>query len=283
MPLSRKCISDFISILFVFAIILIPNIVFSQLIVKGRVIYRTDAIPAAAVSVGLLNHKGIETMTNAAGIFALHIDNSRSNDTVVISSVGYQSIKLPVHIALKRSEFILSEIVKNLEGVTVFNSHEVIGSMSESVGYYRSWSSEKTGGEIGRIFKLPYKQFKIDKIRFKAGNTCDTCSLRIHIRKVVNGIPGDEILGDSISILVHKLSLDSKIPEFDLTPYDLTFSEKEFFVGVEVLSCGNGKKGSCSFSFAGTEKGEYVFKSRTANEWRTTDDYTIYLKLFLRF
>ncbi|MEP7236983.1 MAG: carboxypeptidase-like regulatory domain-containing protein [Ferruginibacter sp.] len=283
MPLSRKPVPYFIAIFFAFGIISIPNLAFAQLTVKGRVIYKTDDAPAAAVSVWLLNHKGIETMTNAAGIFSLHLDNSRTNDTVVISSVGYQSIKLPVNIAVKKSEFVLSEIVKNLEGVTVFNSHEVIGSMSESVGYYRSWSYDKTGGEIGRIFKLPYKQFKIDKIRFKAGNTCDTCALRIHIRKVVNGMPGDEILADSISVLVNRLSLDSKVPEFDLTPYDLIFTEKEFFVGIEVLSCGNGKKGSCSFSFAGTEKGEYVFKSRATNEWRTTDDYTIYLKLFLRF
>jgi hypothetical protein len=84
-------------------------------------------------------------------------------------------------------------------------------------------------------------------------------------------------------MFVNRLSLDTKIPEFDLTPYDFTFTENEFFVGIEVLNCGNGKKGFCSFSFAGTEKGEYVFKSKAEADWKTTDDYTIYLKLFLRF
>ena len=107
--------------------------------------------------------------------------------------------------------------------------------------------------------------------------------LRLHIRKVENGIPGEEILTDSVSVFVNRLSLDTKIPEFDLTPYDLTFTEKEFFVGIEELGCGNGKKGFCSFSFAGTEKGEYVYKSKATREWASTDDYTIYLKLFLRF
>ena len=256
--------------------------VIAQVTIKGKVIYRSDAMPAAFASIGLLNHKSIETMTNFAGNFSLHIDNSKSTDTVVISSVGYQSIKMPVSIAAKRSEFVLSEVVKSMEGVTVWNS-QVIGSMSESVGYYRSWKHENTGGEIGRIFHLPYKKFKIDKIRFKAGNLCDTCLLRVHIRKVADGLPGEEILGDSISMFVNHLSLDMKIPEFDLTPYDLTFTEKDFFVGIEVLNCGNGKKGFCSFNFAGTEKGEYVYKSKGTNEWQTTDDYTIYLKLFLRF
>ncbi len=282
MPLSSKRILYFISFLFTIAIILIPNMVIAQLTIKGKVIYRTDAMPAAFASVTLLNHKSIETMTNFAGNFSLHIADSKSNDTVVISSVGYQSIRMPLYVAAKRSEFVLSEMVKSMEGVTVWNT-QVIGSMSESVGYYRSWKHENTGGEIGRIFHLPYKKFKIDKIRFKAGNLCDTCLLRVHIRKVVDGLPGEEILGDSISMFVNHLSLDMKIPEFDLTPYDLTFIEKDFFVGIEVLNCGNGKKGFCSFNFAGTEKGEYVYKSKGSNEWQTTDDYTIYLKLFLRF
>lgn len=283
MFLEGKSYSYFIAFITVSAILLMPGIVFSQTTIKGKVSYNDDAAPAAFVNVEIINRKGIETMTNFAGNFSLHIPDSKSNDTVVISSVGYKSIRLPVKVAAKRSKFVLSESVKDMDGVTVFNSHEVVGSTAETVGYYRSWNSEKTGGEIGRIFNLPYKKFKIDKIRFKAGNTCDTCLLRLHIRKVIEGIPGEEILSDSISVFVNNLSLDTKIPEFDLTPYDLTFSEKEFFVGIEVLGCGNGKKGFCSFSFAGTEKGEYVYKSKRTNEWASTDDYTIYLKLFLRF
>lgn len=222
-------------------------------------------------------------MSDKAGYFQLPVTEAEKKDTLIISSVGYKTIKMPVSEALAKSVFTLSEIVKTIDGVTVFNSHEVIGSQSESVGYYRSWNNEHTGGEIGRVFYLPYDKYKIDKIRFKAGNTCDTCLLRLHIRYIENGAPGDEIITDSISLYVYNLSLDSKVSEFDLTPYDFTFKEKNFFVGIEVLNCGNGKKGKCAFSFAGTEKGEYLYKTRPYNDWETSDDYTIYLKLFLRF
>ena len=283
MTLKGKSYSYFISFIAIAAVLLMPGIVFSQTTIEGKVTYNDDATPAAFVNVEIQNRKGTETMTNFAGNFSLRVPDSKNNDTLVISAVGYKRLKLPLYIAAKRKEFILTENVKNIAGVTVFNSHEVIGSKSETVGYYRSWDHQKTGGEIGRIFTLPYKKYKIDKIRFKAGNTCDTCLLRLHIRTVKDGIPGEEILSDSISVFVNKLSLDTKIPEFDLTPYDLTFTEKEFFVGIEVLGCGNGKKGFCSFSFAGTEKGEYIYKSKAAREWLSTDDYTIYLKLFLRF
>ncbi len=271
-----------ISFIIITTTFLIPAVIFSQATIEGKVVYNDDVTPAAFVNIEILNRKGIETMTNFAGNFSLRVPDSKNNDTVVISSVGYKSIKLPISVAAKRSKFTLIEIIKNMNAVTVFNSHEVIGSNSETVGYYRSWGAKK-GGEIGRVFKLPYKKFKIDKIRFKASNTCDTCLLRLRIRSVENEEPRDEILTDSISVFVNNLSLDSKVSEFDLTPYDFTFTENEFFVGIELLNCGNGKKGSCAFNFAGTEKGEYIFKSSTNSPWQLSDDYTIYLKLFLRF
>lgn len=277
-----KKYSVFHSFLAIVILSVIPHFIFSQSTLTGKVIYQKDNAPAAFANIELL-HNPASTMTDRAGNFKINIQNPKRTDSILISSVGYETIRMPVSAALTKSVFVLKEIVKNMEPVTVFSSHQVIGSMAESVGYYRSWNHEKTGGEIGRIFNLPYKEFKIDKIRFKAGNTCDTCLLRVHIRNVVNGKPAEEILTDSISLYVNKLSLDTKIPEFDLTPYDLTFKQKEIFVGIEVLNCSNGNKGFCSFSFAGTEKGEYFYKSKASTDWQSTDDYTIYLKLFLRY
>jgi CarboxypepD_reg-like domain len=255
--------------------------------VKGKVIYKTDASPAAFVSVELANRKGFQTMTNFSGNFSMNVSAPKNNDTLVISAVGYQSIRMPLHVAANRTEFALTEVVKSMQNVTLTKTME-LGSRSESVGYYRGWNDKHTGGEIGRIFQLPpKKKFKLDKVRFKSGNTCDTCLLRLHIRNVVDGLPADEILDDSISIFVGPLTLDTKVPEFDLSAYDFMLKQKEFYVGIEVLNCGNGKKGYCSFSFAGTEKGAYFFRKSANAEWVETgdfdDDYTIYLKLFLRY
>lgn len=280
---TGKVFSIFLSILLSVSFLFFTEINFAQNTIKGKVVYADNDKPAAFVSIELSHDNGPKTMSDYGGNFHLNISEAQKKDSVIISSVGYKTVRMPVSAALAKSLFTLTESVKTIEGVTVFNSHEVIGSMSESIGYYRSWSAKK-GGEIGRIFKLPHKKFKIDKIRFKAGNTCDTCLLRLHLRYIDNmGQPGNEIFEDSIAVLVNNLSLDSKVSEFDLTPYDLTFTEKEFFVGLELLNCGNGKKGSCAFNFAGTEKGEYIFKTNAANQWQSTEDYTIYLKLFLRF
>lgn len=259
-----------------------PQYIYAQTIIDGKVLYEKDDAPAAFANIQL-NDKSVGTMTDGNGNFKINITHPKNSDSIIISSVGYESIKLPVKVALKKSEYKLKELVKNMEGVTVFNSHETMGIISQTVGYYRSWSYDKTGGEIGRIFNLPYKKYKIDKVRFKVANLCDTCSLRVHIRKVVNGEPGEEIITDSITTSINKLTLDDKVSEFDLTPYDFTFTQSQLFVSLEVLGCSNKFKEFCSFSFAGTDKGEYIYKSKGNANWQSTDDYTIFLKLFLRY
>ncbi len=264
------------------AFVLFPILCFSQATIKGRVIYERDAKPAAAVNIELQDEKG-GTYTNADGSFSISVKNPWRNDTLLISLVGYEKIRMPVSTAILKKEFILKEQVKNLQAVTVFNT-AVLGSNSETVGYFRSWNTTHTGGEIGRNFRLPYKKYKIDKVRFKVANFCDTCLLRLHIRELTeDGEPGEEILKDSISVTINKLLPNGKIPEFDLTPYDLSFTEDELYVSIEVLNCGTNPNKSCSFSFTGTEKGAYIYRSTPESKWEVTDDYTLYLKLFLRY
>jgi len=261
-----------------------PGPIFAQAEIKGRVIYEKDETPAQYATVELLKQKD-GSLTDKNGHFSFYIFNHRNDDTLLISSVGYETLKIPVATALKRSEYVLTEKAGNLETVIVksFTNHDVQGSRAESVGYYRSWNTNNSGGEIGRIFRLPYREFKIDKIRFKVSNLCDTCLLRLHIRELTNGRPGEEIIKDSITTTISKLTLDDKVPEFDISTYDYTFTQPELFVSLEVINCSSKKKETCYFSFAGTEKGEYIYKSRAVYEWQNTSDYTIYLKLFLRY
>ena len=280
--LKINCNSNLISLLTAAAFFLFPVFCFSQATIKGRVIYEKDAMPAASANIELQNERG-GTYTNKEGNFSISVNNIRSNDTLLISSVGYEKLKVPVSAAIFKKVFVLKEQVKNLEPITVFNT-AVLGSTVETVGYFRSWNSKHSGGEIGRTFKLPYKKYKIDKVRFKVANFCDTCLLRLHIRQLDDrGVPGDEILKDSISITINKMMLNGRIPEFDISDYDLSFNQNELFVSIEVLNCSTRPKESCSFSFAGTEKGAYIFKSTATSEWQTTDDYTLYLKLFIRY
>lgn len=93
-------------------------------------------------------------------------------------------------------------------------------------GYFRSWKTTGTGGEIGKIFYINHGEYKLERVRFKVNNQCDTCQVRLHIREVVDDLPGDEILYDSISTEIKRLSFDDRFSEFDLRPYNLVFKQQ---------------------------------------------------------
>lgn len=284
MTQKGRCSTYFFAMFITSLLLTIPNVIFSQTQVKGKVVYKKTAAPAAYATVEVMHQKG-GSITDNSGNFSLYVSRLKKDDTLMISSVGYQSLKIPVSAALKKSEFELDEDSKNLETVVIksFSSKAVQGSTTDITGYFRSWNYGKTGGEIGRIFKLPYSEYKIDRLKFKVNNRCDTCQIRLHIRRVVDDYPGEELLTDSITVAVASLTMEDEIPEFDLSSYDLTFKENEIFVSMEVLNCTKPSKEDCSFCFAGSEEGEYIFRSKKTMNWQTTDDYTIYLKLFLSY
>jgi hypothetical protein len=258
---------------------------YAQTNLKGRVLYEKDGQPATGASIELLKQKqGVYSDRN--GYFTLPVSSASKNDTLQVSMVGYEQVKVPLSRAAGITEFTLKEKAKSLQNVTVkaYSTHDVQGSASESVGFFRSWNTEGTGGEIGRIFRLPYEEYKLDKIRFKVSNMCDTCLIRLRIREVVDDMPGEELLEDSISTVIHKLTLDDRAAEFDLNERNIVFDTPEIFVSFEVINCRNKTGTYCYFSFAGTERGEYLYKSKANADWKqVNDDYTIYMKLFLRY
>ena len=197
---------------------------FSQFTIKGKVVYAKENRNATGASIGLLGKKQ-GTQADESGNFSFHIPAVRNNDTLVISSIGYEDLIMPVRDAQKKKLFELTALHKSLAPVIVksFSTRDVVGSTIESVGYFRSWNSENDGGEIGRRFIFPYSEYKIDKIKFKVGNMCNACTLRLHIRKVIAGAPMEDLLRDSLAITVKTLSVDDKGPEFDLSDYEPGF------------------------------------------------------------
>ena len=168
--------------------------------------------------------------------------------------------------------------------VRTFSSETVVGTSNETVGYFRSWNHKNTGGEIGRIFRLSYEEYLMDKIKFKINNMCNSCLIRLHIRSVVDGRPAQELLSDSVFITVNRLTLDDKPATIDLSKYELVFSQEEIFIGLEVINCKPypGEK-DCSLSFTGNEEGYFHYRSSLTDYWEKTDAFSIYLKLYLRY
>ncbi|NOT94525.1 carboxypeptidase-like regulatory domain-containing protein [Ferruginibacter sp.] len=257
---------------------------YAQTIIKGKILYAKDAKPAAFASVKLLT-RDAGSVSDASGNFILVLKNIRKNDTLLISSVGYESLKIPAQKALLRSEFILQQAEKTMESVIIrsFSQEDVVGAKSEIVGYYRAWNTGKNGGEIGRTFFMTHKEYKVAKLRFKLYHTCDTCIIRLHIRDVKDGQPDKELLKDSISYIVKKGADADKPYEFDLNKYEIILKQQSIFVGLEVLKGSKTDSTACSISFVGSEPGGYFYKPRREDYWGYIEDYAIFMKLFFKY
>ena len=251
--------------------------------IRGKVVYQRDARPASGASV-ILVRKHRMVVTDDDGNFSIHIPPGAKADTLLISSVGYRDIVIPVNEAIRRKQFALTDLNRSMPPVVVrsFTSREIFGDRRENVGYFRSWSYDSTGGEIGRIFRVPYPEYKIEKIQFKVSNTCKECTVRLRIRTVDNEKPGIEILNQPLTMALGHRTLDGPAPVFDLTPYDQTFKEAEIYISFELIGCSYPGKG-CSFCFAGTEQGYFTYNSNLNSMWRHEADFAIYLKMFLLY
>ena len=284
--MTSKALHNCKSTLFCIILSIVSTNIIAQNSIRGKITYDKDSRPASAVSITFANHKG-GNVSDQLGNFDLPVSSSNKNDTVIISSVGYQSIKMPVRQALAKKEFKLVELSKDLPTVIVrsFDKEQVIGDKKENAGYFRSWNARK-GGEIGRIFPVYHSEYKLNKVRFKVNNGCNACMIRLRVRKVVNDYPGEELVTDSITVSLKSMTMDAKTPEFDLMKYNIILKEKQIYVGLEVLSCENPVNTTgCSFSFVGTEKGSYLYRSKITDSWGDTDreDFSIHLKVYLGY
>src|SRR5688500_16948032 len=67
----------------------------SVLSISGTVVDAENSKPLSFASVGILN-KANGTITNTSGLFELSIPKDFQNDTLVISMMGYLSVKTPI-------------------------------------------------------------------------------------------------------------------------------------------------------------------------------------------
>lgn len=251
--------------------------------IRGRVM-EEDTRPVPFASISVLNQPG-GIVSDPEGNFALRARRLRPGDTLLISSVGHELLKIPANRVYRNAQFILKRDMNRMKAVTVrtFKNADMVGARSENVGYYRSWRTDSTGGEIGRAVVVPHQEYQVAKVWFKIYSTCDTNIIRLHIRDNVWGLPGEELLPFTVTKTIYKAIVANKAYEFDLEPYNLILKNKNIFVGFEILK-GTGKDGSsCSCAYVGSDPGIYIYKANAESQWLSMDDYAIYMRVQFKY
>lgn len=246
----------------------------------GVVVDEKDNQPIPYASLSIDNKKkGI--LADSHGRFKLSEAEIKGTDTIQVSSVGYQTLKIVLSEARRKPVLTLSGSNSQMENVTLkaYQKEAVEGNKLDVNGYFYSWPTKGTGAEIGRIFDIQYDDYLVDKIRFKVNNQCDVCQIRLRIRSVKNGYPDNLLVLDSIAMPIKKLSFDDKYSEFDLSSRKIILKEKQVFVSLEVMQCSGQP---CSFCFIGTEPGTYMTKKNETDDWKENNDHNIYLKFYYK-
>nr|WP_321231515.1 carboxypeptidase-like regulatory domain-containing protein [uncultured Psychroserpens sp.] len=100
----------------VIVILLISFVGFSQTEVKNKIVDFGTLMPIESASIYVKNTT-IGTVSNSDGKFALQIPQEFSKDTLIISSIGYKSFKVPVEEFDNSEEVYLEEDIASLDEI----------------------------------------------------------------------------------------------------------------------------------------------------------------------
>jgi len=100
------------------SIIFISFFGFSQIQLKNKIVDFTTMTPIESASI-YVKQTTTGTVSNADGKFVLQVPEDYANDTLVISSIGYKSYKIPVNEFDNSFEIFLEEDVASLDEIVL--------------------------------------------------------------------------------------------------------------------------------------------------------------------
>ena len=244
--------------------------VFGQNTVDGIIKNIQTNEPVPYVNIGILNRdKG--TVSNEKGEFSLEIPIEFVNDTIKISSIGYETrifIAKEFIKTLKENKTItLSEKIIELNEVVVSNKklkENDLGNKTKSKMMRGGFRNAELGNELGIKIKIKKSPTYITKFHANVtSNTGEKMKFRLNFYSMEKGLPKEKLIKQNIIF-----SIDSKEGEFtlDLSKYNLVV-EEDFYLTMELIE-NEGNKESEVFFSAGLLGNATVTRLTSQAEWK---------------
>ncbi len=214
----------------VFSLILVVSGI-AQTQIRGRVLDQSTAQPLSGADVYLKKHQ-IGSVTDIDGYFRIDIKKRPDKDTLIVSYLGYNSYKKPLHefknntiIYLTAGSLTLGESIE-IYGERIDLSRQEIPHMKEEIGLSEL---ERYGtSEIGDIFK------KMPSVRIQ-GNDLDGRHIQIR------GSHPSEVNVYFDGVLMNDVSFDNAA-DLSLIPTESIY-KMEVLKGANLPLLGNGAFG----------------------------------------
>lgn len=224
----------------------LPLTVAAQTTYRGTVRDKRTQEAIAFASVGLvLENTG--TNADAQGAFTLASDRALPADTLVVSCVGFRTLKLPVSGRLNQPMALeLEEQPVRLPEVMVRSrtTQLVLDDFSNCGHSYTPSSGFAV--QLAQRFYAPAQNAVLTKIKIcrNSNGPVDpqktVYRLRIYGMDPVTGAPAGDLCGAVVEV-----RSSSRVDEVDVAPYGIVLPGKDFFIAVEWLKLPvNEKKGT---------------------------------------
>ncbi len=214
-------------------------------IITGKVADASNGEPLIYASIGIVNaNQG--TISDEQGNFHLDVKNIPANAIIRVSMIGYNPQTFTIGDLIdKENEIRLESKITELTEIIVkpLGKPVIIGSTQISKGILCGWGGTDPGKgyEIGTKLELGENPVRIKSLHlYLHKQSFDSTLFRLHIRNLVDNMPGQELLNSEILIKVEK---ESGWIDIDLSKYNLVF-EGDIVLSLEwikVMGLNNNK------------------------------------------
>ena len=251
---------------------------------SGTVIDEKTKEPLAYVHIGIPG-KGIGTISDAAGLFDLHINESFLADTVTFSIIGYNNFYKPIaelskgngSIEMQQSVIHLKEVVieeKRIRELLKFGRTKPTKTTTGAAGID---SYGGVGQEIGTTIKNDGGIYIIDAINIHhRWNTVDSILYRINVYSLKNELPDNTVLHKELFVMAYKR--DKWVSK---QVADLILLDQDLFVSIELVRRWNNKGDNMLFYSHGEGLRDWKNYIRPTSQAHWTTDFSIPLTLYL--
>lgn len=223
------------------AFLLLPLLTTGQTMYKGSIVNKRtkEKVPFVTVGLGIEN---IGANANENGQFAISSIKNNAADTLYLSCIGYERLKIPVAqlsaevIEMEEKETPLKEVIvaaKKWDYITL-NENDGFGNVSQTTNGSTS--------QIAKYFHINHspaylKEVKIGKANYPLENHKTIFRLSIYDMDTFSKAPSTSLCEELIEVKTKK-----KNTIIDLEKYKIRIPKNDFFVAVEWLKIPYNEK-----------------------------------------
>jgi len=211
-------------------ILFLPFGIHAQVILSGKIVENSSGKVIPFATIGLIK-QNTGTNANEQGEFTISCKQPEL-DSLIISCIGYITIRLPVKNLGSSPVIELPVKEKRLKTIVIQNKWTY-----GEVGHYKGYTdycltSNGYQSQVAKKLTAPFANACLQAVNIRSSKNGGKSMIRIHVYDFDSVTKGP---GEELTDTVIQASLKKGMNSIDLAPYQIYLPGKDFFVSVEWL------------------------------------------------